>query len=353
MKKKLALLLAVVLVFTFCFTACGKTEAPAPAPAPEATDDATDAEEPAVEPASIVWANYGSSKMPIAKGDAEAIKYMEESGLFKVDYQCDGVLGGEADMIQQIMDGTIEATILSSSTFSSFSPLLDCLQLPFLIGDYETERKALESPEAQALYDAIEADLGIKIIGYGENGIRHFATKTKPINNLADIKGVKLRIVPSNMLTEVMTNLGAAPMSVAYAEVYSALQNNVIDGEEINITSIYAMSHYEQLSYISEIGMYPFPSFVCVNADFWNSLSAEQQQVWLDAEKISQDHEFNVALPDFEKEARKACEDAGIEFNTIEGADREAFVEIAKSTWTTYSDKDPLIAAFIDAVAAM
>lgn len=343
MKKKLALLLAVVLIFTFAFTGCGGSDAPA-------ADDGGDA---TVEAAKIVWANYGSSKMPIAKADLEAIKYMEESGLFEVDYQPDGVLGGEADMIQQVMDGTIQATILSSSTFSSFSPLLDCIQLPFLIGDYETEREALESPEAQALYDGIEEELGIKIIGYAENGIRHFATKTKPINTLADLKGVKLRIVPSNMLTEVMTNLGAAPTSVAYADVYSALQNNVIDGEEINITSIYAMSHYEQLKYISEIGMYPFPSFVCVNAEFWNSLSEEQQQVWLEAEKISEDFEFATALPEFEKEAREACENAGIEFNTIEGADRDEFVEIAKKTWETYRAQDDRIAAFIDAVSAM
>ncbi len=338
MKKKLALALAVVLAFSFCLTGCGGSKS-------------GDNSEEAV--ANIVWANYGSSKMPIAKADEKAIEYMEESGLFKVDYQPDGVLGGEADMIQQVMDGTIHATILSSSTFSSYSPLLDCIQLPFLIGDYETERKALESPEAQALYDGIEEELGIKIIGYAENGMRHFATKAKAINNLSDLKGVKLRIVPSTMLTEVMTNLGAAPMTVAYADVYSALQNNVIDGEEINITSIYAMSHYEQLKYISEIGMYPFPSFVCVNADYWNSLSEEQQQVWLEAEQISQDYEFETALPEYEEEAIKACEDAGIKFNTIEGEDREEFVEIAKKTWDTYRSQDDRIAAFIDAVSAM
>ena len=341
MKKKFSLLLAMLLIFTFTFTACSSS------------DPAGDSEGDAAEAVKIVWANYGSSKMPIAAGDLKAIEYMESTGLFEVDYQPDGVLGGEADMIQQVMDGTIQATILSSSTFSSYSPLLDCLQLPFLIGDYETERAALESPEAQALYDGIEEELGIKIIGYGENGIRHFATKTKAINTLADLKGLKLRIVPSNMLTEVMTNLGAAPTAVAYADVYSALQNNVIDGEEINITSIYAMSHHEQLKYISEIGMYPFPSFVCVNAEFWNSLTEEQQQVWLEAEQISQDHEFTTALPDYEKEARAACEEAGIAFNTIEGADRDEFVEIAKKTWETYRAQDERIAAFIDAVSAM
>ncbi len=338
MKKTLALVLAIVLTCSLCLTGCGSSAT--------TTDDEASA-------VSVVWANYGSSKMPIAKADEKAIEYMEESGLFTVDYQPDGVLGGEADMIQQIMDGTIQATILSASTFSSYSSLLDCIQLPFLIGDYETEREALESPEAQALYDGIEEELGIKIIGYAENGMRHFATKKNPIETMSDLKGVKLRIVPSTMLTEVMTNLGASPQNVAYADVYSALQNNVIDGEEINITSVYAMSHYEQLSYISEIGMYPFPSFVCVNADFWNSLTEEQQQVWLEAEQISQDYEFETALPDYEEEARQACVDAGIEFNTIEGDAREEFVTVAKKTWETYRAQDDRIAAFIDAVSAM
>lgn len=347
MKKRLTLITVFAMLTAFVFSGCGNSDAAQTQQAEGSNSNNTG------EVAKVVWANYGSSKMPIAAADLKAIEHMEESGLFDVDYQPDGVLGGEADMIQQVMDGTIQATILSSATFSSYSSLLDCVQLPFLIGDYETERTALESDAAKALYDGIEEELGITIVGYAENGMRHFATKTKPITCVEDLKGVKLRIVPSNMLTEVMTNLGAAPMSVAYSEVYSALQNNVIDGEEINITSIYAMSHYEQLSYISEIGMYPFPSFVCVNTDFWNSLSEEQQKVWLEAESIAQDYEFETALPDYEAEARTACEEAGVQFNTIDDAEREKFVEIAKKTWESYKAQDERIAEFVDYVSGL
>jgi TRAP-type C4-dicarboxylate transport system substrate-binding protein len=138
------------------------------------------------------------------------------------------------------------------------------------------------------------------------------------------------------------------PQSVAYAETYSALQNHVVDGEEINLTSVYAMKHYEVLKYMSLIGMYPFPQLVIANQAWWDALSPEEQEVILTACKMGADELFDKFLPDYEAEATVACEEAGMIFNTIEGAEREAFVEAVQPVWEQYAAKDPMIKALMD-----
>lgn len=342
MKKKMSLVLAMLLLAA-TLTACGGNTAP------------SKSESASGDSVTIVYSNYGSSAMPLHFGLLDMIDYVETTsgGTIQYEYSVDGVLGDEYDMIQQLMDGTIQGAELSSSNFSTFLDVMDSFQLPFLIGDYETEYEVLTSDAAQSIYDRVEEELGIKIIGINEDGIRHFANTIRPIETLSDLKGLKLRIVPSNMLSEVMTNLGANPMSIGYNDVYSALQNNVVDGEEINITSIYAMKHYEQLKYLSLIGMYPFPSLSCYNAKFWNSLTPEQQDTIIEGHRIASENLFNQYLPEYEAEASDAMVEYGMVINEISDADREAFIEIAKKTWDTYREKDPLIADLIDYVESL
>jgi len=360
MKKKLSLLLAGALSLSMLLSACGggTTNTPAPAtsePAASTPAESQPAAQPAGDPVKITFASYGSSSMPPAMGHYDSIEYIKETsgGNIEIDFIPDGVLGGESDVMQQIMDGTIQATECSASSLNLFTTLSECFQLPFLITDYETEQKAYSSDAAQAIYDKIGEELGIKIISFSENGIRDFANNVRPITCVADLKGVKLRIAPSNMLTDAITRLGASPMTVGYNEVYSALQNKVVDGEEINITSIYALKHYEQLKYISEIGMYPYPAFVVFNLDFWNSLSADQQKIIEDGFALGCDKVFNEYLPNYVDEARTEIEKTGTEFNTIEGDAKQEFIDICTPIWDEYREKDPLIADFIDYVASI
>lgn len=345
-KNRVKALLSATMAFSMLFlTACGanssnSSSGSAPASASAAQGDG--------EPVSIVWGNYGSSSMPQYSADQDAIAYMQENSNITVDYQADGVLGGEADMMQQIMDGTIQCVTVTTSSFNTYTNLFEAFQLPFLISDYETEYQVLTSDAAQAIFDQVGEDLGLKIVGVGENGMRLFANNVRPITSVADLKGLKLRIASSNMLEGVMKDLGASPVTVPYSEVFTALQNNVVDGEEINMTSIYAMNHYEVLKYVSEIGLYPFPSLLVMNLNYWNSLTTDQQDAILAGMNLGAQNLFSKYLPDYEKEAVAVCQDKGVQFNTIEGDARQEFVDIATKTWDAYREKDPKIANLID-----
>ncbi len=357
MKKKFALLLAGILTVSMLLTACGNDSAPSGGNdnTPSGTEE-TSGGEVTGDPVTITFGSYGSSSMPPAMGHEDAIDYISETsgGTITVDFIPDGVLGGESDMMQQVMDGTIQATECSASSLNLYTTLSECFQLPFLITDYETEQAALGSDAAQAIYDQIEQDLGLKIISFSENGLRHFANNVRPITCVDDLSGLKLRIAPSNMLTAAIESLGASPMTVGYNEVYSALQNKVVDGEEINITSIYALKHYEQLKYISEIGMYPYPAFVVFNLDFWNSMTPEQQQIVTDGFQLGCDNVFATYLPEYEETARAEIEAEGTTaFNVIEGDAKQEFVDICTPIWEEYREKDPLIADFIAYVESL
>jgi len=350
MKKQLSLILGLLLIVTFALSGCGGTDDASKADA-SPSESKPEAAAPK-ENIEITFADYGSSVMPTADAYRSAIDYIKETSgdRIKINYSPDAVLGNETEMIQQLMDGTMKMATLGTSTFSKFTPRMEVFQLPFLVTDYEKEQIAFSSPEGQVLLDTAE-DYGLKIVGYVENGLRHFANNKRPINVPADLDNLKIRIVPSTMLQKSMELLGANPTPLNYGEIYSALQNKVIDGEEVNITSLYAMKHYETIDYVSEIGMYPFAAVVVFNLDYWNSLSEEDQKIITDGFDKGTKELFDTYLPEYEVVAKEACEEAGLQFNVVE--DKAAFRELVQPVYDEYEAMDPDMKAFIDMMKAL
>jgi len=257
------------------------------------------------------------------------------------------VLGPEGEILQQGIDGTLPMFACGSTAFSQYTDLLDCVQAPFLITSYESEYKALKSPEFKALVEQVEKELDIKYLGFSENGIRHFGTINHPIEKVEDLKGLKIRIVPNNMLQRTISLLGANPASVAYTEIFSALQNGVVDGEEVNITSAASQKHYEVLKYISEIGMYCFTTTYWMSGQFYRSLAPEDYKLIQQVFNEGTDKCFNEFLPTIEAAFKKECEDAGVKFNTIEGAEKRRFIDMVTLLQDEIAQKDEKIAAFV------
>lgn len=334
--RKIMMLGTILLISAIAVTGCSSKKDPVSSP-----------ESGKAGEVKITFADYGSSAMPAAQAYNFTADYVREKseGRIDIDVVSDGVLGNETEMIQQLMDGTMKMAIVGSSVFSKYTDKIEVFQLPLLITDYEKERIAFDSAEGKALLDTTE-EIGLKVIGYAENGIRHFANNIRPINSPQDLDGLILRIAPSTMLQKSMELLGANPTPLNYGEIYTALQNKVIDGEEINITSLYAMKHYEAIKYVSEIGLYPFPSLVVVNLDFWNSLTAEDQALIVEGFSKGTDELLSDYLPTFEEKSKSACEEAGLQFNVIE--DKKLFADKVKPIYDEYKAKDPKIKAFIE-----
>lgn len=340
MKKRLSVL-ALILALVMVLTACGTK--PSTDPGTEGTEGA--------KPITIVCGSMGNPDTTyIGQADLYFVDRVAElsDGAITIDMKNKSVLGYEAELIQQCMDGTVPFVVVGPSILSNYTDYLDAIMLPFLIDDIDLEYQVFHTDEFKALCDAVSEECGVKIIGTGENGLRHFVTTTGPINSISDLKGLKIRVTQSETLIKAMETIGANPIPLAYNELYSGLQNKVIEAEEINLMSVKNQRHYEVAKYMSMIGMYPYASLYVFNLDYWNGLTEEQQEILLQAGSDVTDKIFKELLPLEEESARKIASDGGMQFNDV--ANRQEFYDAMSPLWEEYAEKDPLIKAFIDKV---
>ncbi len=358
MKKRImSIILCVSMVAALAGCGGSKTETTA-APATQAAAQETKAAEAAAPAASgdtitIIMGHEGNDDLPDGIMALKFNELIEEKsgGRIKVDYKSNGTLGDEDELVQQVMNGSIQATPTSTSTFSNYTDVMDALQLPFLYSDYETERTALKSDAARSLYKDME-EFGLVITDVVEIGQRHFANNKKPITCMADLAGIKMRIVPSTLLQNVAGAIKMESTPVAYSEIYSALQSGVIDGEEINLISIISNSHNEVLKYVSLIGFYSFPSALTFNQKWFETLSAEDQNLIRECSAEAMDYAMDQC-EQIEKDCLKACEDAGLEINTIGDAEKKEFVDACQSVYDDYCGRNEDIKAFVDYVKGL
>lgn len=339
-KRCLMILLSAILSISM-MTGCSTKDISGTTPGENPSDNAK-------EPITIIMGSMGNPDTKTGQAGVYFAQQIEErsNGEIIIDLHDRSTLGYDAELIQQAVDGTLPCVLISMSIIGRYCPLIDVIQLPFLITSYEQERKAFQSDEFKAIADKVSEVAGIKIVGIGENGLRHFANNVRPINSVKDLANMKIRIAESEMLSKAMKALGANPVPLPYGEVYTALQNKIVDGEEINIMSVRNQKHYEVVKYMSLIGMYPFASAYVFNLDFWNSLSEEHQKVILDSARATEELLFTELLPAEEKIGREIAEDGGMIFNEIQDVDE--FKEAMIPLYEEYRQKDPLISDFID-----
>lgn len=352
MKKLLALLCCVGLLAGL-FTGCGSSKDTENQADTQAESQEGTAGESADAELTIKW---GSQNNPVMASGKTSLFTVEEitrlsDGKIAVDYYDQGQLGYDAELIQQVIEGTIPIVTIGISAFGPYTETLDAIQLPFLITDYDTEYEVVRSEEFLNLLEEAGEELGLKLIGTQENGIRHFANNIRPINTVADLAGMKIRVPQTNILMETIEALGANPVPLAYNEVYTALQNNVVDGEEINLTSIEAQKHYEVVKYVSKIGFYPYMAVTAINLDFWNTLSEEQQSIIEEALLNAEEKCFTGWIQENDETAEAATLEAGVEINEI--SDVDSFRDAAADVYEEYKGKSDSIKAFIESVEAM
>ena len=355
MKKRIISLLLCASMISTLLTACGSSNSSSGTSKDTSSEGTQSTASNTSSDGNIVIIMGHEGNDDLADG-LMSLKFNEliaekSNGRITVDYKSNGTLGDEDELLQQVINGSIQATCVSTSTYSNYTSELDALQLPFLYKDYEIEHTALKSDAARALYADMES-LGVKITDVTEIGFRHFANNKKPITCLADLSGIKMRIVSSALLTDVAKSLNMESTPVAYSEIYSALQSGVVDGEEINLISIVSNSHQEVLKYVSLIGFYSFPSALTFNLNWFNSLSAEDQALIEECSSEAMDYAMDQC-EQIEADSLKTIEDAGIQVNTIGESEKQEFIDACQSVYDTYEGKSEHIKAYVDYVNSL
>jgi len=190
-------------------------------------------------------------------------------------------LGSESELVEQLQMGLLDMTKVSTSPLESFIPIYSIFSLPYLFRDNDHYRKVLQGPVGKKLLDAGQSK-SLKGLCYYDAGSRSFYTKEKPIMSPDDLTGMKIRVMNSKTAMQMMKELGASATPISWGELYTSLQQGVVDGAENNPPSFYFSRHYEVCKFYSLDEHTAVPDILLMSTVVWESLNPQQQN-WLQA----------------------------------------------------------------------
>src|SRR5690625_486905 len=200
-------------------------------------------------------------------------------GSVVIDIHPNATLGSEADVIEQVMDGSVEmTTVAPDSSYANTVPEMDVFGMPYIFKDREHAYSVLDGEIGQELLDLAE-DHNMKGLGYWEIGFRHITNDEKEIEKPEDMKGLKVRVQPSPVWENHMKALDENPTPVDFNELYSALDQGIVDGQENPLPTIDSMKLYEVQDYISLTRHTYNAAIVLMNKGTWDGLDEGQLAV--------------------------------------------------------------------------
>lgn len=199
----------------------------------------------------------------------------------------DNALGAEREVVEGMGFGLIDMGITSTGPMGGFAPEYLLFDLPYVFRDHAHAHAFLDSEYGDQLAEIIETAANVKVLTWMENGFRYETNSVRPINELADLKGIKHRTQESSVQVETWTALGTNASPMAWTEVFTALQQGVIESQENPIPTIYDVRFYEVQDYLTMSQHVYSPAPLMMGADLFNSLSPEDQQIVLEAAELA------------------------------------------------------------------
>ena len=200
-------------------------------------------------------------------------------GKMKVIIYPSSQLGSEREMVELLQIGSLAMTKVSASPLEGFVPEMQLFSIPYVFRDKEHFWKVLDSDLGKSLLKGTE-NVRLKGLGYYDAGSRSFYTTDSPVYSPADLQGKKIRVLNSPTAVRTVKALGAAATPVSWGELYTALQQGVVDGAENNPPSYYLSRHYEISKYYTLDEHTSVPDVMLASLKVWNDLTEEQQH-WL------------------------------------------------------------------------
>ena len=244
-------------------------------------------------------------------------------------------LGTDEQMLKGVRAGQLEMFV-PSTVMSTVEPKYGVFEMPYLIRDWHHIRKVAANAEIKrALFEPLPSK-GVRVLAFWENGFRHITNNTRPIMKPEDLRGIKLR-VPSGIWRVKMFKLyGANPTPLAYAEVYSALQSGVMDGQENPFPQIWSGRFHEVQKYLSLTGHVYSPAYPMVGEKWWQSIPADIRAT---LERVALETQ-EVAWREGERLDKELLAKLGATLKVNE-ADKKAFLQASKPVYEEFAHEVP------------
>lgn len=222
-------------------------------------------------------------------------KTIEEKteGRYEIRIFPNNQLGGEDQIVNGLHNGTIEGGI-TGLLLQNVDPIFGVWEWPYLFKDNAEAKKVLESPIAQEIGEKMEK-YGIKLLAYGMNGFRVISSNKK-VENFDGFKGLRLRVPLNSLFVDWAKAMHINPQSMPLSEVFTALEQKVIDGQENPYMLIKDSGLYEVQKYIIESNHIFSPGLLQLSLKTWNKMSKEDQTIFLEAAKLYQEKEWELAM---------------------------------------------------------
>lgn len=318
MKKRLTLLV-VGLIWGTLFTACGN-------------------ENKKSNTLSIsVVAGSMSENTPAGIGVKTLAEKLTEysNGTINATPYFDTQLGDAKSMVQGLQNGTIDIGVAGNSYYSSIVPDVQVLELPYMFNNYEQARNVVDGEIGKELLNKF-TEKGIVGLKFWEIGFRQFSNKKREIKSVDDIKGLKIRTLTSPIQVKVWEMYGALPTAIDSSELYTSLQQGVIDGQENPISEIVSKRLYEVQQHVSLTSHVYTPMILGMSKLTYDKLTDEQKEILekavIDATKASRD-----AVLQQEEEGLKTLQENGVKI--VENPNLSKFIEIGKASYPVFTEK--------------
>ncbi|WP_246255408.1 TRAP transporter substrate-binding protein [Cyclobacterium plantarum] len=281
----------------------------------------------------------------------EAMLYLAEKAKEKSDGKMivqvypNQQLGTERELVELLQIGSLSMTKVSTAAMEGFAPEIKILGQPYLFRDDAHQARVLEGPIGEQLLAAGEK-YWLKGLCFYDAGKRSFYTINTPVEKPEDIQGLKVRVMESPTAVNMVQSFGGSPTPVSFGELYTALQQGIVDGAENNPPSLVTSRHYEVCKYYSLNEHTAIPDMMIVSTKVWDILS-EEEKIWLqEAADESAVYQFKL-WEESVAESMRILEEAGV---NISYPDKEPFRKAAEKVYETMKINDPEMYALVEKI---
>lgn len=307
-------------------------------------------EESAAPDFVLTYAENQAEDYPTTQG---AYKFAElvaarTNGKIQIQVNADGVLGDEKDIIAQMQFGGVDFARVSLSQLAEFEPKLNVLQLPYLYTGSKHMWSVLEGEIGDDFMRSVEGSNLVALSWY-DAGARNFYNSRKPIERLEDIRGMKIRVQESELMTDTVELLGATSVPMTYPDVYSALQTGEVDGAENNWPSYESTKHYEVARYYTVDEHTRVPELQLISQITWEKLGAEYQKIIRSCAQESAEYERRLWV-ERERTSEAAARAGGCILTELSPEEKARFQEVVSPVYEKYcADYMDIVNAIISA----
>jgi tripartite ATP-independent transporter DctP family solute receptor len=248
-----------------------------------------------------------------------------------------GTLGSQPDAIEQVRMGGLEIGNFNLGPLGPIVPEANVVSLPFIFKDTDHMWRVLDGKAGDIINEGM-TKFGLVPLAWYDAGARSFYNSIKPINQPADVTGMKVRVMNNDLYSGMISALGGNPSPMAFAEVYQSLKTGVVDGAENNWPSYESTGHYEVAIYYSNSQHLIIPETLCINAAVYKKLSAEDQKILKEAAQESAMLQRKL-WKEREKASEKKVLAGGVKLNQI--PDKSAFQAAMKPVYDKYLADNP------------